>query len=170
MLTLKKHRGQEKHTHNNDAICKHTFTVDLPSTPYAKCVPEFSSVHHQNPVQFRMVSMRSDKPLCASPSLSQKFPPTLPLKRFQYSSFQGISSSASSFNASLLQTINGVMSLASKFKAHNTRSTPSLSQCCRSFQTVPTLVRLADMTTVALRPQRPYGRTTGVGEPRTASS
>ena len=53
------------------------------------------------------------------------------------------------------------MSLASEFKAHNTRSTPSLSQCCRSFQTVPTLVRLADTTTVALRPQRPYGRTTG---------
>ena len=49
----------------------------------------------------------------------------------------------------------------SEFKAHNTRSTPSLSQCCRSFQTVPTLVRLADTTTVALRPQRPYGRTTG---------
>ena len=63
--------------------------------------------------------MRSKKPICAPPSLSE-ISPTLPLKRFQcssdedgpLSSFQGRSSNASSFNASLLQAIDGVMSLA----------------------------------------------------------
>ena len=66
-----------------------------------------------------MVSKRSEKPICAPPRLSE-VSPTLPLKRLQCSSdsdggplspFQGWSSSASSFNGSLLQTIDGVMSL-----------------------------------------------------------
>ena len=61
--------------------------------------------------------MRSEKPICAPPRLSE-VSPTLPLKRFQcsddgpLSSFQGRSSSALSFNASLRQPINGVMSFA----------------------------------------------------------
>ena len=68
----------------------------------------------------KMVSMRSEKPICA-PSCLSEVSPTLPLKRFQYSSdwrwalsrpFQGRSSSASTFHASLLQAIDGVMSLA----------------------------------------------------------
>ena len=61
-----------------------------------------------------MVSLRSDKPICAPPRLSE-VSPTLPLKRFQCSSdwrwpflvlSQGRSSSASSFYASLLQAID----------------------------------------------------------------
>ena len=64
-----------------------------------------------------MVFMRSEKPICAPPRLSE-VSPTLPLKRFQcsddgpLSSFQGRSSTTSSFNASLRQAINGVMSFA----------------------------------------------------------
>ena len=65
-----------------------------------------------------MVSMRSEKAICAPPCLSE-VSPTLPLKCFRCSSdngppssFQGRLSSASSFNASLLQAISGVMSLA----------------------------------------------------------
>ena len=69
-----------------------------------------------------MISMRSEKPICAPLRLSEVFP-TLPLKRFQcqfvwltialsVSSFQGRSSSASSVHASLLQVIDGVRSLA----------------------------------------------------------
>ena len=68
-----------------------------------------------NLVQFKMVSMCSEKPICTSPSLLEVFP--LPLKWFQcliddgpLSSFQERSSSASSFQASLLQAIDGVMS------------------------------------------------------------
>ena len=121
-------------------------------------------------VQFKMVVLRLEKPICAAPRLSEVFP-TLPLKRFQcfsdwwwlpecsageccnnsssvqdgsfalgkahivsqkfpqrclwngsnacriddgphHSSFQGRLSIASYFHASLLQVINGVMSLA----------------------------------------------------------
>ena len=73
-------------------------------------------------VQFKVVPMRSEKSICVPPRLSE-VSPTLPLKRFQcssvrltddgpLSSFEGRSSSASSFHASLLQAISGVMSLA----------------------------------------------------------
>ena len=64
--------------------------------------------------------MLSEKAICAPPRLSA-VSPTLPLKQFQcssdgddgpLSSFQGRSSNASSFHASLLQAIDGVMSLA----------------------------------------------------------
>ena len=59
--------------------------------------------------------MRSEKPICAPPRLSD-VSPTSPLKWFQcsrpFSSFQGRSSRAMSFYASLLQAIDGVMSLA----------------------------------------------------------
>ena len=73
-----------------------------------------------------MVSVRSEKPICVPPRLS-KFSPTLlsdnlsddetvPVARLidygPLSSFQGRSFSASSFHASLLQVIDGVMSLA----------------------------------------------------------
>ena len=58
--------------------------------------------------------MCSEKPIYAPPRLSAISPP-LPLKRFQCASddgplspFQGRSSSTSSFNAFLLQAINGV--------------------------------------------------------------
>ena len=63
-----------------------------------------------------MVSLRSEKPICAPPRLSD-VSPTSPLKRCQcsshdgpLSSFQGRSSSASSFHAFLLQAVDGVMS------------------------------------------------------------
>ena len=71
-------------------------------------------------VQFKVVSMRSEKPICAPPRLSE-VSPTLPFKRFQCSSdwrwpslilsrkiFPGISP----FHTSLRQAIGGVMSLA----------------------------------------------------------
>ena len=66
-----------------------------------------------------MVFMRSEKPICASTRLSDVSPKLL-LKRFQclsdydgpLPSFQGRSSSASSFNASLLQAVDGIKSLA----------------------------------------------------------
>ena len=70
-------------------------------------------------IQQKMVSMRSKKPICAPPRLSE-VSPTSPLKQFQCSfdcmalsrPFKGRSSSASSFHASLLQAIDGVVSLA----------------------------------------------------------
>ena len=66
-----------------------------------------------------MVSVRSERPICASPRLSA-VSTTLPLKQFQcclidggrLSSFRGRSSNASSFHAFLLQAIDGVMPLA----------------------------------------------------------
>jgi len=82
------------------------------------CSVQFSSVQFSS-VQMKMVSIRSEKPRCAPLRLSQKFSQRCfwnyssvcltddgPL-----SSFQGRSSSASSFHASLLQAI-GVVSLA----------------------------------------------------------
>ena len=70
-------------------------------------------------VQFKMVSMRSEIPYALHP-ISQKFPQRCLRNGSKVrliddgplSSFQGRSSSASSFHASLLQAINGVMSLA----------------------------------------------------------
>ena len=70
-------------------------------------------------VQFKMVSMRSEPPYALHP-ISQKFPQRCLRNGSKVrliddgplSSFQGRSSSASSFNASLLQAINGVMPLA----------------------------------------------------------
>ena len=64
-----------------------------------------------------MVSKRAEKPICAPPRLSE-VSPTLPLKQFQCSSDWWWPSlvlsmkSDSSFKASLLQEIHGVMSLA----------------------------------------------------------
>ena len=71
-------------------------------------------------VHFKMAYMRSEKPICAPPRLSE-VSPTLPFKRFQCSSdwrwpslilsrkiFPGISP----FHTSLRQAIGGVMSLA----------------------------------------------------------
>ena len=62
--------------------------------------------------------MRSEKPICALRRLSEASP-ALPLEQLQcssddgpVSSFQGRSSNASSFHASLLQAIDGVVSLA----------------------------------------------------------
>ena len=63
--------------------------------------------------------MRSEKPICAPPRLSE-VSPALPLKQFHVRlsddgslprPFKGRSSSASSFHASLLQAIDGVMAL-----------------------------------------------------------
>ena len=63
-----------------------------------------------------MVSMRSEKPICAPPRLSDVSPTLpfqiVPLSDGPLSSFPGRSSNASSFHASLLQAIDGVMSLA----------------------------------------------------------
>ena len=60
--------------------------------------------------------MHSEKPICAPPCLLEIFP-TLPLNVHltdddPLSSFQRRSPSASSFDASLFQAIDGVMSLA----------------------------------------------------------
>ena len=69
-------------------------------------------------VQFKMVSMCREKPIYALPRLPD-VSPTLPLKQFQcliddgpLSSFEGRSSNAFSFHASLLQAIDGVISVA----------------------------------------------------------
>ena len=70
-------------------------------------------------VQFKMVSICSEKPICSLPRHSQKFPQRCLwngsrvrlIEISSLSSFQGRSSSASSFHASLLQAIDGVMSL-----------------------------------------------------------
>ena len=71
-------------------------------------------------VQFKTEPMRSENPIYAPPRLSEVFP-ALPLKRVQHSSdgrwtffrpFNWRSSSASSFHASLLQAIDGVVSVA----------------------------------------------------------
>ena len=72
-----------------------------------------------NSVQFKMVSMRSGKAICIPPCPSE-VSPSMPLKQFQcqsewhwpVSSLWGGSSSTSSFHASFLQAIDGVMSLA----------------------------------------------------------
>ena len=72
-------------------------------------------------VQFKVVSVRLEKPICAPPlPVSQKFPQrcrwnvcnVLLIDDGPLSSYLGGSFSASSFNASLLQAINGVVSLA----------------------------------------------------------
>ena len=71
-------------------------------------------------VQFKTVSMHLEKPIYVFHSVSQKFPQCCLLNGSNVcliddgplSSFQGRSSSTSSFNASLLQVIDGVMSLA----------------------------------------------------------
>ena len=69
---------------------------------------------------YMCVCVLSEKAICAPPRLSADSP-TMPLKQFQcssdgddgpLSSFQGRLSNASSFHASLLQAIGGVMSLA----------------------------------------------------------
>ena len=78
-----------------------------------------------------MVPTRSEKPICAPPRLSE-VSPTLPLKRLQFSStddgplssFQVRSAVSSSFNVSLLQEINGVMSLALCSQHLNTLDLP----------------------------------------------
>ena len=74
--------------------------------------PQFSSV------QFKVISMHSEKPICAPPRLSEIVPMS-PVPMFVRLSvpalsrpFKGRSSSDSSFHASLLQAIDGVMSLA----------------------------------------------------------
>ena len=75
-------------------------------------------------VQFKMVTMRSEKHNVLHPVSQTSFPNVafgtvlMPVGRTRliddgpFSSFQRRSSSASSFHASLLQAINGVMSLA----------------------------------------------------------
>ena len=63
-------------------------------------------------VQFKMISMRSKKPMIMCSTLSQKFPQHCLNDYGPLLSYQGRSSSTSSFHTSLLQVINGVMSLA----------------------------------------------------------
>ena len=69
--------------------------------------------------QFKMVSMRSEKSICALPRLSLRRFPNVAFEMVPIvglfddgplSSFQGRSSSAFSFHASLPQAIDGVMS------------------------------------------------------------
>ena len=110
-------------------------------------------------VQFTMVSLRLEKPICALSRLSDACP-TLPLRRSSnvrltddglVSSFEGRSSSASSFRASLLRAIDGVMSLAScsqvvsqasqHFRSSEKQATCdgcfAASLCARSFPFTP---------------------------------
>ena len=84
-------------------LCHNTVPTCLPADVTFMC-PNQGTVLFSS-IQFKMVSMRSEKSikLCAPPRLSE-VSPTLPLKRFQCpsdwrwpSSFQGRSSSASSF-------------------------------------------------------------------------
>ena len=82
----------------------------------ARCT--FGYLNASMSVQFKMVSMCREKPIYALPRLPD-VSPTLPLKQFQcliddgpLSSFEGRSSNAFSFHASLLQAIDGVISVA----------------------------------------------------------
>ena len=89
-----------------------------------------TAIMENSSVQFKVVSMPSEKLICTPPCLSD-VSTTLPSKQFQcasdwdesplwLSSFQGRLSCASSFQASLLQAINGVMSLVvSQVPQHN---------------------------------------------------
>ena len=72
-------------------------------------------------VQFKMISERSEKPIIMRSTPSLRSFPNVALENGSnvrltddgpLSSFQGRSSSASSFNSSLLQVIDGMMSLA----------------------------------------------------------
>ena len=107
-LSLKKKKGKKRYV----GACSSRRRVRALNNISTVCFVPFSSV------QFKMVSMRSEKPICAPHCLSE-VSPTLPLKNVRLiddgplSSFGGRSSSASSFHASLLQAIDGVMTLAS---------------------------------------------------------
>ena len=71
---------------------------------------QFSSVQFSS-VQFKMVYVHSQKSICAPSRLSEIFADGA-FDDGPLSSFQGRSSSASFFHASLLQAIDGVMSVA----------------------------------------------------------
>ena len=114
-----------------------------------------------------MVSMRSKKPICAPSRLSevpQRWLSNSPNVRLTddgpLSSFQGRSSSASSFHASLLQTISGVVSLAlcplvvSQASQHF-RSSEKQATCegCFARQSVCSVVSLHSGMSRAVHPQ-----------------
>ena len=118
-------------------------------------------------VQFKMVSMRSERPICAPPRLSE-VPPTMPLKRFNIrliddgllSSFQRRSSSASPFHGSLLQAIDGVMSLALCLQvvsqaSQHFRSFEKQATCegCFARQSVCSVISLHSGMSRAVHPQ-----------------
>ena len=78
-------------------------------------------IKNNSSIQFKMVSMLSEKPICAPHRLSLRSFPNVTFETVYnvrltddgpLSSFQGRSSSASSFHASVLQEIDGVMLLA----------------------------------------------------------
>ena len=126
-------------------------------TYYCHNEPAYLKVYHS--AQFKMVSVHSEKPM-----LSWK----LPLKQFQsliddglLSSFQARSSSTSSFHASLLQTIAGVMSLAlcpqvvSQASQHF-RSSEKQATCegCFARQSICSVVSLHSGMPRAVHPQK----------------
>ena len=99
-------------------------------------------------VQFKMLSMRLENPVCA-PSCLSEVSPTLPLKRFQCS-----------FNASLLQAIDGVMSLAlcpqvMPQVSQHFRSSEKQATCdgCFARQSICSVVSLHSGMSRAERPQ-----------------
>ena len=114
-----------------------------------------------------MVSMCLEKPTYTPPHLSE-VSPMLPLKRFQcsltddgpLSSFQGRLSNASSFNASLLQVISGVMSLALcpqvvSQAPHHFRSSKKQAICegCFARQSICSVISLHSGMSRAVHPQ-----------------
>ena len=95
--------------------------------------------------QFKMVSIRSEKAICAPPRLSE-VPPRLPLKRFQcssnddgpLSSFQGRSSGASSFhtnpswhNAWYASWLNDQATLRTRQIMRNTKAAAATRRCTK---------------------------------------
>ena len=102
-----------------------------------------------------MVSMRSEKPICAPPRLSVCLIDDGPVSPFQWRS-----SSASSFHASLLQTINGVMPLplcpqvVSQASEHFRSSEKQATcDCCFTRQSICSVISLHSGMSRALHQQ-----------------
>ena len=88
-------------------------------------------------VQFKIVYVRSEKPICAPPCPSEFFQRCICIENGPLSSLQGRLSSASSFCSSSVQDA------AYSLEKPHTRSIPSLRRFpCVLFETVPTFVRL----------------------------
>ena len=74
--------GETVHT---VSVCVRAARLLCASDLKTKTKTKNNILYESNSIQFKMVSMRSEKPICAPPRLSE-VSPTLPLKRFQCSS------------------------------------------------------------------------------------
>ena len=113
-----------------------------------------------------MVSIRSGKPICALPRLSE-VSPTLPLKHVQcwsddgpLSTFQGRSSVTSFLHASLLQAIDGVVLLAlcqhavsHAFQHFRSSETQATCDSCFARQCICSVLSLHSGMSRAVHPQ-----------------